>query len=133
MYSIGDCWKFGGEIDDVTITQNINRVAHVGTGNYSSVSMDDVNYASGSLSAMIGAVDCTDKKYKDTVDMVKAWREFITKNSVFMLKSQKGDVWIVNITESPSTTYSEMERDIPTTFQFNWAECMDLKKVLIKQ
>lgn len=133
MYSIGDCWKFVGEIDDVTITQNINRVAHVGTGNYSSVSMDDVNYASGSLSAMIGAVDCTDKKYKDTVDMVKAWREFITKNSVFMLKSQKGDVWIVNITESPSTTYSEMERDIPTTFQFNWAECMDLNKVLIKQ
>lgn len=133
LYSIGDCWKFVGEIDDVTVTQNINRVVHVGTGNYSSVSMDDVNYASGSLSAMIGAVDCGDKKYKDTIDMVKAWREFITKNSVFMLKSQKGDVWIVNIIDSPSTTYAEMENGIPTTFTFDWAECVDLKKVLIKQ
>lgn len=133
MYSIGDCWKFVGEVQDTTITQNTNRVTHVGAGRYTSQSMTDINYSSGTLSAMIGAVDCTSMKYKDTIDMIKAWREFITKNSVFMLKSQKGDVWIVNVNDIPSTSYSEMEQGIPTTFTFNWAECMDLNKVIIKQ
>lgn len=131
FYRIGDCWKFVGEIDDVTITQNTNRVEHIGANNYSSVSMDDVNYASGTLSAMLGAVDCNDKKYKDTINMVKAWREFITKNSIFLLKSQKGDVWVVNITDSPTTSYQEMLKEIPTTFSFSWSECCDLEKIFI--
>lgn len=132
-YDIGDCWKFVGEVQDTTITQNTSRVTHVGAGKYTSQSMTDINYSSGTLSAMIGAVDCTDKKYKDTIDMVKAWREFITKNSVFMLKSQKGDVLIVNISDSPSTTYSEMENGIPTTFTFNWNECISVNDVIISQ
>lgn len=131
FYRIGDCWKFVGEIDDVTITQNTNRVEHIGANNYSSVSMDDVNYASGTLSAMLGAVDCSDKKYKDTINMVKAWREFITKNSIFLLKSQKGDVWVVNITDSPTTSYQEMLKEIPTTFSFSWSECCDLENIFI--
>lgn len=133
FYTAGDCWKFVGEIDDTTITQNVNRVEHIGTNNYSSVSMGDVNYASGTLSAMIGAVDCSNKEYKDTINMVKTWREFITQNSVFLLKSQKGDVWIVNIADSPTTSYQEMSKEIPTTFSFSWSECCDLDKVFVVQ
>lgn len=132
-YAIGDCWKFVGEVQDTTVSQNTNRVAHVGAGRYTSLSMTDTNYSSGSLSAMIGAVDCTSKQYKDTIDMVRAWREFITKNSVFLLKSQKGDVWVVNVVDTPSTSYSEMENGIPTTFAFDWAECMSVSDIIIDQ
>lgn len=132
-YKIGQCWKFVGEIEDSTITQNINRATHVGLGNYSSVSSTDVNYSSGTLSAMIGAVDCSDRKYKDTIDMVNAWRKFITKNSIFLLKSQKGDVWVVNISDSPNVTYGEDYIDIPTTFSFSWAECCSLDDIQIIQ
>lgn len=132
-YTIGDCWKFVGEIQDTTITQNTNRITHVGTGGYTSESMTDINYSSGTLSAMIGAVDCTTMKYKDTIDMIKAWRQFITKNSIFMLKSQKGDVMIVNVSDAPSTSYSEMENGIPTTFTFNWNECMSVNDIVIDQ
>lgn len=132
-YAIGDCWKFVGEIQDTTITQNTNRVTHVGAGGYTSESMTNINYSSGTLSAMIGAVDCTTMKYKDTIDMIKAWRQFITKNSIFMLKSQKGDVMIVNVSDAPSTSYSEMENDIPTTFTFNWNECMSVNDIIIDQ
>lgn len=130
-YTIGDCWKFVGEVEDVTVSQNISRTVHVGTGRYASVSSGDTNYASGTLSAMIGAVDCTTKKYMDTIDMVKAWREFITQNGVFLLKSQKGDVWVVNITDVPTTTYQEDAPSIPTTFSFSWAECLPLEKVFV--
>lgn len=130
-YTIGDCWKFVGEVEDVTVSQNISRAVHVGTGKYASVSSGDTNYASGTLSAMIGAVDCTTKKYMDTIDMVKAWREFITQDGVFLLKSQKGDVWVVNITDVPTTTYQEDSPSIPTTFSFSWAECLPLEKVFV--
>jgi hypothetical protein len=86
---------------------------------------------SGTLSAMSGYVDCTTHKYVEDIDLIRAWREFITRPTIYMLKSQKGDVWIVNITDAPTTTYEENQKDIPTTFSFNWAECCSVNDIKI--
>lgn len=130
-YRTGDQWKFVGEIQDTTITQNTDKYLHVGYNTYPSLTSTQTNYMSGTLSAMIGYVQCTTKTYVDDIDLVRAWRDFITRPTIYMLKSQKGDVWIVNITENPTTTYSEMERQIPTTFSFSWAECCSVKDIKI--
>lgn len=130
-YRTGDQWKFVGEIQDTTITQNTDKYLHVGYNTYPSLTSTQTNYMSGTLSAMIGYVQCTTKTYVDDIDLVRAWRDFITRPTIYMLKSQKGDVWIVNITENPTTTYSEMEKRIPTTFSFSWAECCSVKDIKI--
>jgi hypothetical protein len=130
-YRTGDQWKFVGEIQDTTITQNTDKYLHVGYNTYPSLTSTQTNYMSGTLSAMIGYVQCTTKTYVDDIDLVRAWRDFITRPTIYMLKSQKGDVWIVNVTENPTTTYSEMERQIPTTFSFSWAECCSVKDIKI--
>lgn len=130
-YKTGDQWKFVGEIQDTTITQNTDKYLHVGYNTYPSLTSTQTNYMSGTLSAMIGYVQCTTKTYVDDIDLVRAWRDFITRPTIYMLKSQKGDVWIVNITENPTTTYSEMEKRIPTTFSFSWAECCSVKDIKI--
>jgi hypothetical protein len=130
-YRTGDQWKFVGEIQDTTITQNTDKYLHVGYNTYPSLTSTQTNYMSGTLSAMIGYVQCTTKTYVDDIDLVRAWRDFITRPTIYMLKSQKGDVWIVNVTENPTTTYSEMERRIPTTFSFSWAECCSVKDIKI--
>ena len=44
-------------------------------------------------------------------------------DGVYLLKSQKGDVWLVNLTNTQETSYGEMQQELPTTFSFSWAEC----------
>lgn len=129
LYKPNDIWKFVGEIQDTTVTNNLDRVTHVGYNRYVASTSTEVNYMSGTLSAMLGYVDCTTQKYVDTIALVRAWRKFITQQKAFMLKSQKGDVWIVNVTDNPSTQYSEMIKALPTTFTFSWAEIYDISDV----
>lgn len=128
-FEVGKCWKFIGEVDDSTVTQNINRTTQIGHSRYTCSSSGSANYASGTLSVDLAYVSCPDGEYMDTINMVRAWREFITQNTVFLLKSHKGDVWIVNITDSPTTTYEEKIPCVPTRISFNWAECMGLDNV----
>lgn len=130
-FSIGDIWKFVGEIQDTTVTNNLDRITHVGYGRYVSSTSTDVNYMSGTLSAMIGYVNCTTREYVDNIALVRAWRKFITQKKPFLLKSQKGDVWVVNVTDNPSTQYQENYHKIPTTFSFSWAESYNINDIRI--
>ena len=71
---------------------------------------------------MLGYMNCETKEYTDDITLVREWRKFIAQPIMFMLKSQKGDVWFVNITDTPTTEYQEDHYKIPTSFSFNWVE-----------
>ena len=133
FYFMGDTWKFIGEIDDVTVTQNTDKSLHVGYGKYSAVTSTNVNYASGTLSALIGQMYCPTFKFRDDIKLVEAWREFITQDCQFILRSQKGDVWMVNITDNPTTEYQENIKQLPTRINFSWAECGNVEDILLGQ
>lgn len=128
LYYIGDTWKFICDIENSTIVQNLDIVSQVGYSSYPSVSSTELNYMSGTLSGYIGYFDCCDHEYKDDIAVVKAWREFISQPHPFLLKSQKGDVWMVNIVESPKVEYQEDYYKIPTRFTFSWAECGNINE-----
>lgn len=131
-FELGDTWKFVGDISNTTVVNNLDTVTHVGYGRYINTTSTDVNYMSGTLSAMIGYVNCAEKKYVDDIALVRAWREFITQKIPFLLKSQKGDVWIVDIVDNPSVEYDESHSSIPTTFTFSWAESYNINDVTLK-
>lgn len=128
-YTVGDVWHFVGDINDTTITQNRDTILHVGAAQYPITSNTDTNYMNGTLSAMIGYVNCETKEYVDNITLVNAWRKFITQDKIYLLKSQKGDVWVVNIVDNPETTYQENYYRIPTTFSFSWAECCHINDI----
>ena len=130
-YYIGDQWKFVGDIQDTTITQNMDKYAHVGYGTYPQITSTKTCYLSGTISAMNGYVDCTTKKYTDTVDLVRAWRQFVSRQAIYMLKTQKGDVLVVGVVDNPTTTYSESIKEIPTTFSFSWVELCDISDIKV--
>ena len=130
-YYIGDQWKFVGDIQDTTITQNMDKYAHVGYGAYPQITSTKTCYLSGTISAMNGYVDCTTKKYTDTIDLVRAWRQFVSRQAIYMLKTQKGDVLVVGIVDNPTTTYSESIKEIPTTFSFSWVELCDISDIKV--
>ena len=131
MFNIGDTWKFMCDIQNTTVTNNLDTVTHVGYSKYTASTSTDVNYMSGTLSGFFGRMNCAEKKFEDNIALVRAWREFITQKGVFLLKSQKGDVWVVNITDNPTTDYDESYHTIPTTFSFSWAEAYDVHDLLL--
>ena len=131
FYYAGDTWKFVADIEDTTMTQNVSNELHVGYGKYSSMTSTDVDYLSGTVSGMLGYLDCTNKKFVDDIELVKAWRRFIAQGCKFILKSPKGDVWLVNIIETPTTAYQEDASSLPTRFTFSWAECGSADDLLV--
>lgn len=130
-FVMGDTWKIVGDISDTTVTNNLDRQIHVGYGEYVSMTNTDVNYQSGSLTAMLGRINCATKEFVDDIELVKAWRKFITQKKPFLLKSQKGDVWVVYVSENPTTTYQENNAYVPTTLSFNWVEAYNVKDVYL--
>lgn len=122
-YDTKEVWHFIGEISDTTNVQNNDRYLQVGYGKYTQITSTDVNYMSGELSALLASVHCEGKKYEDDIELVRAWRNFVMHDGVYLLKSQKGDVWLVNLTNTQETNYGEMQKELPTTFSFSWAEC----------
>lgn len=131
IYQRGDSWEFCGEIDDTTTTQNLNISSQVGHNRYPTAMRGESNYLSGTFTADIGYMSCPDGEYKDTIDMINAWREFISRDSMYLLKTQKGDVLIVNIVGTPTVMCEEGIPNIPSRISFDWEECENLDNVLL--
>lgn len=131
-YHIGESWHLRAEIDDTTITQNTDKVLHVGYGKYSSVTHTATNYMSGTFTGSLVQADClSETKWRDDIGLVNAWRDFITRDTIYLLRSQKGDVWVVNVVDNPTTTYEEGTPQISTSVSFNWAECASIDDITI--
>lgn len=126
--SAGDIWKFSAEVEDTTIVQNTNKTLHVGSAQYPLISHSDTQYMSGTLTAMLGHMNCETSEFVDNIELITAWRKFITRDAEYLLKSPKGDIWVVGITDSPSTSYDESSVDILTKFTFSWAELRSVKE-----
>lgn len=124
-------WNFNADISGTIVTQNFDKVLHIGYGQYSDTTSTNVDYLSGSVTGMLGYLDCGTKEYVDTIELVKKWRAFISQPCLFLLKSQKGDVWVVNITDNSTTEYDETIRSLPTTFTFSWAECCSVDDIFV--
>ena len=87
---------------------------------------------SGTFNGAIVQANCDGEvKWKDDINLVKAWRDFITRDCIYLLRSQKGDVWVVNVIDNPTTTYDEKYKPITTSVSFNWAECASIDDIMV--
>ena len=132
LYLVGDNWKLMAEIEDTDNVQNLNRVMHVGNGRYASVTSTENNYMSGSLTSELGKMNCSTKQFKNDASVMAEWREFIAQDCPFILRNQKGDAWLVRITDGGSISYGEDARQIDSTVTFSWVECGSLYDYLIQ-
>lgn len=131
-YRLGESWHLRADIEDTTVTQNTDKVLHVGYGKYSSATHTGLNYMSGTFNGAIVQANCDGEvKWKDDIELVKAWRAFITRDCIYLLRSQKGDVWVVNVVDNPTTTYDEKYKPITTSVSFNWAECASIDDIMV--
>lgn len=124
LYSVGDTWKLEGDIENPTISQNLNKVMQVGLSKYPTVIKNDNNYLSGTFNGLLGHLDCTTDDWYDSIYLVEKWRKFIADNTQFIIRNHKGDVLCVELstTSVPTTTYDENTKQLITTVQFDFVE-----------
>lgn len=115
-------WLFGIDTDDPTLTFNIGNNIHTGYENYPSVSRIGVDYVTGSVSTDLAFVSCPDGQYIDNNILIKAWHKFIRNYDAYLLKDLKGNVFIVQITDTPTVSWKEQDPVRPTKINFNWIE-----------
>lgn len=127
---VGDEWKFISAIDSGSIARNINPALHVGTSGYSVTTRDNNKYESGSFTANLLQLECPEAKVIDDIQLVKEWMKFISGENQFLLRSAKGDIWIVNITNNPTRNYDETINPIFTNIGYEWAECKEVEKCI---
>jgi hypothetical protein len=121
-YKVGDTWTFYSAIDSGDIVSNLNRNVHVGTSTYPTISGTNNKYQSGTFTTDLVTLECATDKIYDNIEKVNKWLRFITDDCLFILKSDKGDVWIVAISDNPSRSYDESVDDIITKVSYSWTE-----------
>ena len=130
-YKVGDTWTFVASIDSGEIVHNVNRNLHVGTSKYPTVSRGNNCYQTGSFSADLLEIKCPSAEIYDDIQKVNKWIKFINDDCLFILKSDKGDVWIVSITDNTSRSYDESVTPILTKVSYSWVEVDDPDNIQI--
>lgn len=130
-FRVTGLWKFCINAEENEIVQNLNRYTHVGYYSKPKVTVNDNNYISGSITCDITQINPVDAKLTDSIYKVQEWRKFISESEVFLLKNPKGDVWVVSVTDNPTTQYQYGNKLMQTKISFSFTECMDIKDVAI--
>ena len=143
-------WTLGLNMEEPTISQNINVSSWDTLGQYPKFSMGQRNYLSSTFTSFLGKIQewevdggslkkCSyterDFKYGDKysreVDKMNAWKQFISDGELKLLKDNKGNSWIVYITDVPTYSMKTMSNSQPTVISFNWKEAEDVDIVSI--
>ena len=131
-YSIGETWHFIAGSQPSDISDNLSIVQHEGTSSYPTTSRANTKYESGSFSTQLFTVQCPANRIVDDIERVERWVKFISGDNPFLLKSAKGDVWVVNIVNTPTRQYEEGKPNIWTTISYDWVQVADTRKIYIK-
>lgn len=133
IYGVGDTWKLTGNIENPTISQNLNKVTQVGLSKYPTVIRNNNNYLSGTFNGCLGYFDCETDDWNDSIYLVEKWRKFMSDSTQFLIRNDKGDVWCVEISSSsaPTTTYDQATKQLITTVQFDFVEFDDIDNIIL--
>ena len=130
-YTIGETWHFIAGCQPSDISHNLGIVQHTGTSEFPSTSRSNNKYESGTFTAQLLSLECPANTLRDDIEKVERWQKFINGDNPFMLKSDKGDVWIINIVNTPTRQYDESVLDVWTTVSYEWVQVADVRKIYI--
>lgn len=131
-FRIDKIWHSNIGIDSGDIVSVMGVQFNEQTGIKPSVTRFNQDYEQGTFTTYVSAIECKTENFDDDIYKVKAWKQFITGDNPFLLKSVKGDCWIVNIIDNPTRNYDESVMQLLTSVTYQWAECENIDNSLIK-
>ena len=155
LYSVvSDIWSFSYNLESEGLTQNTSTTTWDTLGRYGQVGKGEKNFISSGLKCLLGDVGYYQtynnegqliKKYgyneKDisspeqvpinNITKYKKWTKFCNSFSKKLLKDLKGNKWIVQIVDNPSTTNDDKSHAQLYTIAFSWHEIMNSDDISI--
>lgn len=143
--SIGETWKLRYNADPGAVTQNITKTKFDNLSQYPTYSYGLTNYASGSMSCLLGREvmvatstgACMGDWYverlsdssafrnltsNEAISMEKLWRALVHSGYKKLLRDIKGNMWVVQIVSS-DVQNQDGYNGSPAMLNFDWEEC----------
>lgn len=130
IYIPDEIWIFRNNLTSGQIQQNIDKTTYQNFTKYPKVSSGESNYVSGSISCLLGDVDCKNNKYIEPAEKFDAWRNFCVNGKNVILKDAKGHIYRVEII-SNSSQYADEIRELPSTISFSFVECDSTEDITV--
>lgn len=143
--SVGETWKLRYNADPGAVTQNITKTKFDNLSQYPTYSYGLTNYASGSMSCLLGREvmiatstgTCMGNWYverlsdnsifrnltsNEAISMEKLWRALVHSGHKKLLRDIKGNMWVVQIVAS-NVQNQDGYNGSPAMLNFDWEEC----------
>ena len=130
-YSPIETWNFATIPDSNDIISNLGINLYDGTNGMPLLTRINKEYESSSFSLDLLQLKCDSGEVADDISLVKKWVKFINGDNDFMLKNPKGDVWIIEVTGTPSRAYEYGTDIMVTTIKYDWVQVADTDKTVI--
>lgn len=122
IYAPDEIWTFRNNLASGQIQQNIDKTTYQNFTRYPKVSSGESNYVTGSVSCLLGEIDCKSNKYIEPAEKFDAWRNFCVNGKNVILKDAKGHIYRVEII-SNSSQYMDEAYELPSMISFSFVEC----------
>lgn len=123
-------WTFDNNLTSGDITHNIDKTIYQNFTKYPKVASGNSTYISGSISCLLGDVNCKTNTYDEPVEKMEAWREFCASDNEIILKDRKGNMYKVAITENSSQFIDEVGSQ-PSVISFSYVECGEIGDIKV--
>lgn len=130
-YTPVETWKFVCPSDSNDILQNLGVNVFDVTNGMPLTTRINKEYESSSFSLDLFQLNCPDGSIRDDISLVKKWVKFINADNDFLLKTPKGDVWIIEISGSPSRSYEYGGETVLTKVNYDWVQVAKTEDVNI--
>ena len=70
-------------------------------------------------------------KYATEMDKLKAWKEFMSDGELKLLRDNKGNTWIIQISEPPEYSINYISNRQQTQISFTWKEVINASNISI--
>ena len=126
-------WLFDLNLSSASQNQNLNSTVYNNLTKFPKVSIGTSNYASGSLSCLLGSVQNTTNslaEYIEPATLLDEWNDFCSNGNMKLLKDRKGNAKLIFIT-STNSQVDDISRQQINTINFEWVQVMDTKGITI--
>lgn len=122
-------WLLSIDVNVEDFKANFNKSTLNGIGRHPHLSHDTTNFLTGSISALIGQIDCVSHDYiNDTVNKIEDWIDFCNNGQLKLFKDCKGLVIPCDITDM-SFSYDKECPEKPTTVKFEITQLKNRKDI----
>ena len=124
-------WNFWLSPEISSISQVTQKSKKIGFNKYPKINYSKVNYATGSMSFLLGNLSCSESEYTDdNVEKKNRWIEFANSPTPKVLTDPKGECMIVDITPIESNVDFNIIQS-PTTIRFEFTEIADANDITV--